>query len=145
MHIYTYTCIHVHTYVQIDGLLLQGAECAPPQGLHPLPADASTLSVMPPLHLTWVTSEAPEPYPADRSAVLPLYLDPDRELQVAELRVPCSGTEASWLQVGAARATVARVSMTRRASLSSQPPRMLRRWRRRDVRLGPSRCHQVSH
>merc|ERR1719231_242674 len=88
--------------VQIDGLLLQGADCAPPQGLHPLPAEAPTLCVMPPLHLAWVLKDTPEPYPTDRSAVLPLYLDPNREVQLGELRMPCSGTEASWLQAGAA-------------------------------------------
>ena len=35
-------------------------------------------------------------------AELPLYLDPERESQLGELRLPCSGTEASWLQAGAA-------------------------------------------
>jgi len=88
--------------VQIDGLLLQGAECAPPQGLHPLAADAPTLCVMPPLHIAWVPKETHDPYPPDRSAVLPLYLDPDREVQLGDLRMPCSGSEASWLQAGAA-------------------------------------------
>jgi len=88
--------------VQINGLLLQGAECAPPQGLHPLAADAPTLCVMPPLHLAWVPEETPEPYALDRSARMPLYLDPAREVQLGELRIPCSAAEASWLQAGAA-------------------------------------------
>ena len=88
--------------MQIDGLLLQGAACAPPQGLHPLPADAPTFAAMPPLHVAWVPMETPDPYPADRAALLPLYLDPEREVQLGELRLPCSGTEASWLQAGAA-------------------------------------------
>ena len=88
--------------VQVDGLLLQGAQCAPPQGLHPLPADAPVFDKMPPLHLAWVPNETPDPYPHDRSALLPLYLDPEREVQLGELRLPCSGTEASWLQAGAA-------------------------------------------
>ena len=88
--------------VRIDGLLLQGADCAPPQGLHPLAPDAPTLSEMPPLHLAWVPSTAPEPYPLDRSALLPLYLDLNREVQLGELRLPCSGVEAAWLQAGAA-------------------------------------------
>ena len=38
----------------------------------------------------------------DRSALLPLYLDPEREVELGQLRLPCSGTEASWLQAGAA-------------------------------------------
>ena len=88
--------------VQIDGLLLQGAACAPPQGLHPLPQDAPIFATMPPLHIAWVPKDTPDPYPADRSALLPLYLDPEREVQLGELRLPCSGTEASWLQAGAA-------------------------------------------
>jgi len=88
--------------VQIKGLLLQGAECAPPQGLHPLAAEAPTLAVMPLLHLAWVPKETPEPYQTDRSAVLPLYLDPMREVQLGVLRLPCSGVEAAWLQAGAA-------------------------------------------
>jgi hypothetical protein len=88
--------------VQVDKLLLQGAACAPPGGLSPLPADAPTLCTMPPLHLAWVPKDTPEPYSLDRSAVLPLYQDPDREMQLADLRLPCSGTEASWLQAGAA-------------------------------------------
>jgi hypothetical protein len=57
---------------------------------------------MPPLHLAWVPSTAPEPYPLDRSALLPLYLDLNREVQLGELRLPCSGVEAAWLQAGAA-------------------------------------------
>ena len=57
---------------------------------------------MPPVHLAWVPKEAPEPYQLDRSALLPLYLDPEREVELGQLRLPCSGTEASWLQAGAA-------------------------------------------
>ena len=88
--------------VQVDALLLQGAACAPPQGLHPLPPDAPIFESMPPVHLAWVPKEAPEPYQLDRSALLPLYLDPEREVELGQLRLPCSGTEASWLQAGAA-------------------------------------------
>ena len=88
--------------VQVDALLVQGASCAPPQGLHPLAPEAPIFEGMPPLHLAWVPKDTPEPYPVDRSALLPLYLDPERESQLGELRLPCSGTEASWLQAGAA-------------------------------------------
>ena len=88
--------------VQINGLLLQGANCAPPQGLHPLAADAPTFCAMPPVHVAWVPKEAGDPYPPDRSALLPLYLDATREAMLAELRLPCSGSEASWLQAGTA-------------------------------------------
>lgn len=88
--------------VQVDALLLQGAACAPPQGLSPLPPDAPIFEQMPPLHVAWVPKDAPEPYAIDRSAQLPLYLDPEREVELAQLRLPCSGTEASWLQAGAA-------------------------------------------
>ena len=57
---------------------------------------------MPPVHIAWVPTNAQEPYDVNRSALLPLYLDPEREVQLGELRLPCSGTEASWLQAGAA-------------------------------------------
>ena len=57
---------------------------------------------MPPLHLAWVPAAQPELYPAERSAVLPLYLDTEREMELAQLRLPCSGTEMQWLQAGAA-------------------------------------------
>ena len=57
---------------------------------------------MPPLHVAWVDQGTNEPYAIDRSAVLPLYLDPTRETQLSELRVPCTGREAEWLQAGAA-------------------------------------------
>jgi len=88
--------------VQVEGLLLQGAVCAPPQGLQQLPADAPIFCTMPPIHVAWVPKDVADPYPPDRSALLPLYLDPDRETQLGELRLPCSGTEANWLQAGAA-------------------------------------------
>jgi len=87
---------------QVDGLLLQGATCAPPQGLGPVAADAPTFTRMPPLHLAWVPAAQPELHPAERSAVLPLYLDTERETELAQLRLPCSGTEHQWLQAGAA-------------------------------------------
>ena len=77
-------------------------DCARPGGLHPLPADAPTFCRMPPVHIAWVPTNAQEPYDVNRSALLPLYLDPEREVQLGELRLPCSGTEASWLQAGAA-------------------------------------------
>eukprot|EP00966_Prymnesium_polylepis_P017491 403443-Prymnesium_polylepis.1 len=57
---------------------------------------------MPPLHLAWVPAAQPELHPAERSAVLPLYLDTERETELAQLRLPCSGTEHQWLQAGAA-------------------------------------------
>ena len=41
-------------------------------------------------------------YSADKSTLLPLYLDPEREALLAELRLPCTGTESQWLQAGAA-------------------------------------------
>ena len=88
--------------VRIDGLLLQGALCAPPQGLGPVEPDAPIYSAMPPLHVAWVPSSQPDLYPAERSALLPLYLDLERESQLAELRLPCSNTEMHWLQAGAA-------------------------------------------
>ena len=68
----------------------------------PCQAAAPVFDKMPPLHLAWVPNETPDPYPHDRSALLPLYLDPERETQLGELRLPCSGTEAAWLQAGAA-------------------------------------------
>ena len=36
------------------------------------------------------------------ATLLPLYLDPEREALLAELRLPCTGTESQWLQAGAA-------------------------------------------
>ena len=44
----------------------------------------------------------PELYPQDRSALIPLYLDLERETLLAELRLPCSGSEMQWHQAGAA-------------------------------------------
>ena len=50
--------------VQVDGLLVQGALCQPPQGLREImSADAPIFSAMPPVHLAWVPLSAPEPYP----------------------------------------------------------------------------------
>ena len=57
---------------------------------------------MPPLYVAFVDKDTPDPYASDRSALLPLYLDPNREVQLEQLRVPCSGNEAAWLQAGAA-------------------------------------------
>ena len=87
---------------QVHGLLLQGATCAPSQGLSPLSAEDPILCGMPPLFLAWVPSSQPEAYSLDRSAKIPLYLDPGREVAIADLRLPCSGTEHQWLQAGAA-------------------------------------------
>eukprot|EP00327_Prymnesium_parvum_P015469 CAMPEP_0113281722 /NCGR_PEP_ID=MMETSP0008_2-20120614/28451_1 /TAXON_ID=97485 /ORGANISM="Prymnesium parvum" /LENGTH=3313 /DNA_ID=CAMNT_0000132155 /DNA_START=19 /DNA_END=9960 /DNA_ORIENTATION=- /assembly_acc=CAM_ASM_000153 len=87
---------------QVQGLLIQGASCAPPQGLSPINSDAPIFAVMPPLHLAWVPSAQPELYPSERSAMLPLYLDQEREIELAQLRLPCSGTEMQWVQAGAA-------------------------------------------
>ena len=58
---------------------------------------------MPQLYLAWVADgEAAPMYSADKSTLLPLYLDPEREALLAELRLPCTGTESQWLQAGAA-------------------------------------------
>jgi len=86
----------------ITGLQLQGALCGAPQGLAPLGGEAATFSMMPLLHLAWVSKSAPPTYMAERSALIPLYLDPDREQLLAELRLPCAGNEAQWLQAGCA-------------------------------------------
>ena len=59
-------------HVQLDGLLLQGASCAPPHGLEPIAADAPTFSPMPQLYLAWVAGgEAAPMYSADKSTLLP--------------------------------------------------------------------------
>jgi hypothetical protein len=86
----------------LDGLLLQGAVCAPPAGLAPNAPDAPTYSPMPLLHCAWVPKDARDPYPPDRSASVALYLDKERETCLAELRLPCSATEHTWLQAGCA-------------------------------------------
>lgn len=86
----------------IDGLLLQGATCTPQQGLVPLAAEDATFAVVPALHLAWVPNSQPETYPLERSAKIPVYLNPQREAALAELRLPCSGNEMQWLQAGAA-------------------------------------------
>ena len=58
---------------------------------------------MPQLYLAWVAADGAAPtYAADKSTLLPLYLDPEREALLAELRLPCTGTETQWLQAGAA-------------------------------------------
>ena len=84
------------------GEVLARSVGAPPQGLGPVEPDAPIYSAMPPLHVAWVPSSQPDLYPAERSALLPLYLDLERESQLAELRLPCSNTEMHWLQAGAA-------------------------------------------
>ncbi|KAL3904236.1 MAG: hypothetical protein SGPRY_011364 [Prymnesium sp.] len=88
--------------IVVDGLLIQGALCEPPQGLSPVSVETPIFSPVPPLHLAWVPSQQPELYLADRSAVIPLYLDMERETELAQLRLPCSGTEMQWLQAAAA-------------------------------------------
>lgn len=87
---------------QVEGLLIQGATCSAPQGLGPVNADAPIFTAMPMLYFAWVSSTQPELHPAERSAVLPLYLDAEREIELAQLRLPCSGTEMQWLQSGTA-------------------------------------------
>jgi len=87
---------------QIEGLLLQGALCGAPQGLAPLTSESATFSQMPILHLAWVSKDERLPYSIERSALIPLYLDPDREQLLSELRLPCSGSESQWLQAGVA-------------------------------------------
>ena len=79
------------------------ARAARRRGLEPIAADAPTFSPMPQLYLAWVAGgEAAPMYSADKSTLLPLYLDPEREALLAELRLPCTGTESQWLQAGAA-------------------------------------------
>lgn len=57
---------------------------------------------MPPLFLAWVPSTQPDLFPPDRSAVIPMYLNLEREVELSQLRLPCSNTEMHWLQAGAA-------------------------------------------
>ena len=42
---------------------------------------------MPPVHIAWVPTNAQEPYDVNLPALLPLYLDPEREVQLGELRL----------------------------------------------------------
>jgi len=89
--------------VQVASLMIQGGVV--PQGaggLQEAPQDAALFNTMPPLFVAWIPQDAPEPYPPDRSVSLPVYLDTEREKMLAELRVPCSGTEAQWVLAGAA-------------------------------------------
>ena len=87
---------------QVDALVLQGALCSAPAGLAPVSADAPVYSPVPTLHFAWVESNVKDPYPPERSTVVPLYLDLDRSTLLGELRLPCAGSEHQWLQAGAA-------------------------------------------
>ena len=87
---------------QVDGLLVQGASCAAPHGLAPLADGAPTFAMMPPIHLAWLPHDARQPYPAERSALIPVYENQSREVLLSELRLPCTGLEATWLQAGCA-------------------------------------------
>lgn len=88
--------------VTISGLMVQGATCAVGAGLNPLNNDAPTLSSMPDIHLAWVPNGTRPPYESSRSALVPLYVDRERTTLLCELRLPCSGSEAQWLQAGVA-------------------------------------------
>eukprot|EP00965_Chrysotila_dentata_P079019 2605815-Pleurochrysis_carterae.AAC.2 len=86
----------------LQGLLLQGAACTPPQGLSQIATEDPTYNPTPSLHFGWVSKKEPGPYAADRSSVVPLYLTPERETLLAELRLPCTGSETQWVQAGVA-------------------------------------------
>jgi len=88
--------------VAVTGLLVQGAMCAASAGLSPLNNDAPTLSPMPDIHLAWMPTGTRPPYDVNRSAAVPLYVDEERTKLLCELRLPCSGSEAQWLQAGVA-------------------------------------------
>ena len=81
---------------------MQGGSCAPPHGLAPLADGATTFSPMPPLHMAWVASDRPPPVPVERSALVPIYEDPSREVLLSEVRLPCTNDESVWLQAGCA-------------------------------------------
>ena len=87
-------------HVQLDGLLLQG-------WLRAAAASSRSPPTRPPSRrcrssTSWVAGGEYLVYSADKSTLLPLYLDPEREALLAELRLPCTGTESQWLQAGAA-------------------------------------------
>ena len=57
---------------------------------------------MPDLHLAWVLAGSPPPYDTKRSALVPLYADGERTTLLCDVRLPCSGSDAQWLQAGVA-------------------------------------------
>jgi len=85
----------------IDGLLLQAARMEP-GGLVEVEGDSPTFSVMPTVHMAWIAIDERDPYPLDKSAATPIYLDPDRDQLLAEIRLPCAGSESQWIQAGVA-------------------------------------------
>ncbi|KAJ1640034.1 dynein heavy chain and region D6 of dynein motor-domain-containing protein [Pavlovales sp. CCMP2436] len=87
--------------VQVHSLLLQGALMSP-SGLSEAPPDAPFLNLMPPLFVAWIPANSPDPYPAERSVSLTVYLDTERERTLAELILPCAATQTAWIQAGAA-------------------------------------------
>jgi hypothetical protein len=64
--------------LQLEGLILQGALMSP-AGLVEAPPDAPLYNLMPTVWLAWIPADDPEPYPADRSVRLPVYMDTERE------------------------------------------------------------------
>ena len=72
---------------EVDGLLLQGASCAAPHGLAPLAEGAGTFAPLPPLHLAWVATDRRDPYPLDKSALIPIYENQTRESLLSEVRL----------------------------------------------------------
>ena len=57
---------------------------------------------MPPLHLSWLAIGGRQPYAVEKSALVPVYENQSREVLLSELRLPCTGLEATWLQAGCA-------------------------------------------
>jgi len=70
----------------VDGLLVQGASCAPPHGLAPLADGAATFAPLPPLQLAWVATDRRDPYPRDKSALISVYENQTRESLLSEAR-----------------------------------------------------------
>ena len=79
---------------EVDGLLLQGASCAAPHGLAPLAEGAGTFAPLPPLHLAWVATDRRDPYPLDKSALIPIYENQTRESLLSEVRLTLTLTLA---------------------------------------------------
>lgn len=88
--------------INVEGLLIQGCGFSANM-LSPLTADSPSVSRLPAVTIAFIPKEETDPYPAERSLSLPVYLSLSREEMVCELKLPCRPDEQTrWILSGAA-------------------------------------------
>jgi hypothetical protein len=71
--------------------------------LSALPADAPTLSKMPPCTFAYIDKDDNDPYPEKDGALsVPVYMAPSREEFVCQILVPCKQPREDWILSGVA-------------------------------------------